>query len=153
MRIEYIFALLLLFFSPLIGDDNESPKKNKSSNLNIVVSGIKSDSGFVRVHLYNSERKDFFPKKTLQCYKRQVIEIKDGICRLSFNDLPYDTYCFSVHHDENANEKMDTNILGLPTEGWGISNNVKLFMRLPNFDECSFILDNNDITINVEMRY
>jgi uncharacterized protein (DUF2141 family) len=111
------------------------------------------DSGYVRIHLYNFERKDFFPKKTKNCFRRQVVKIEKGHCAVTFLNLPKDTYCLSVHHDDNSNEKMDTNVLGIPTEGWGISNNIKLFMRLPDFEECSFRLVGKDTTINVEMRY
>ena len=126
---------------------------DKSVNLTLNISNIKSDSGFIRIHLYNAERKEYFPKKTRKCFQRQVEKIQKGHSIAVFENLPADFYCLSVHHDENSNEQMDTNFLGIPKEGWGISNNVKLFMRLPEFDECSFRLNGKDTSINVEMRY
>jgi uncharacterized protein (DUF2141 family) len=120
--------------------------------LEVKIEGFENDSGFVRVHLYNYERREFFPKHTENCYKRAVEKISNNKAIVKFNDLPFGTYCLSTHHDENSNESMDVNFLGLPVEGWGISNNVKIFMRLPNFDECSFSLNSTFTSITVYMK-
>ncbi len=37
-------------------------------------------------------------------------------------------------HDENDNGKLDTNLVGMPVEGYGFSNNPQV-MRKPTFDE------------------
>lgn len=153
MKIAKLLYLTLIFVTVIYGNDKGIGESSNTGKLTISVNGMKNDSGFVRVHLYNSDKKQYFPKKTLQCYKRQVVKIERGVCSIVFDNLPNDTYCFSIHHDENSNESMDTNILGLPKEGWGISNNVKLFMRLPNFEECSFIIKGNEVLQEVEMRY
>jgi len=47
-------------------------------------------------------------------------------------------YAFSVVHDENMNGKMDTNFFGIPSEGYGFSQNAKGFMSAPGFKACSF---------------
>jgi uncharacterized protein (DUF2141 family) len=43
-----------------------------------------------------------------------------------------------VFHDENNNGKLDTGWLGIPTEGWGVSNNVKAIMGPPSFQKMLF---------------
>ena len=39
-------------------------------------------------------------------------------------------------HDENDNGKLDTNLVGMPVEGYGFSNNPQV-MRKQTFDEAS----------------
>lgn len=147
----FAFSLLVLVvFSPIFSQDISETKFTK---LTVNISNIQNDSGFVRVHLYNSKLKDNFPKRTLFCYRKDVIRINSGKATAVFNLPAGDIYCLSVHHDENSNEEMDMNFIGLPVEGWGISNNIKLFMRLPKFDECSFNISDKDTNIFVNMRY
>jgi uncharacterized protein (DUF2141 family) len=40
-----------------------------------------------------------------------------------FDDLPPGTYAVAVVHDENGNGQLDKNFLGIPSEGYGVSNN------------------------------
>ena len=128
-------------------------EQSKSGKLILIIDSIKNNKGNIRIHLYNYERAKYFPKKTDNCFRLKVGNIVNGKCVVSFENLEYDTYCLSVHHDENTNESMDLTFLGLPKEGWGISNNVKLWFRLPKFDECSFKIDSDTKIINVNMRY
>ena len=43
---------------------------------------------------------------------------------LQFN-LPAGNYAVQVMHDENENNKLDTNFMGMPIEGYGFSNNPR----------------------------
>ena len=40
-----------------------------------------------------------------------------------FTDLPAGVYAVSVFHDENMNQKLDKNFVGVPKEEYGASNN------------------------------
>jgi uncharacterized protein (DUF2141 family) len=50
--------------------------------------------------------------------------IKDNKCSFSFTNLNQGKYAVRYYHDENLNSKMETNLVGKPTEGYGFSNNV-----------------------------
>ena len=62
--------------------------------------------------------------------------VSKGSYQRSF-DIPPGTYAVKLHIDENENEKLDTNFLGIPKEQYGISNNI-LFL---NFKRASFVID------------
>lgn len=120
-------------------------------SLTIVVEDIRSDNGNIRVHLYEIGNQNSFPDKSHQANMLKVVNIIGGRAIAKFDNLSPSTYAFTVHHDENLNVKMDRNLIGLPTEGWALSNNVKPLFKLPNFNECSFELRSNRkiaITIN-----
>ncbi|RPH43687.1 MAG: DUF2141 domain-containing protein [Burkholderiales bacterium] len=61
---------------------------------------------------------------------------KDVTCR--FAAVPEGRYAVSVGHDLNGNRRVDTNLVGMPTEQWGVSGNVRPTLRAPRFDEAVF---------------
>lgn len=70
---------------------------------------------------------------------------------LVFRDLPAGDYAVKVMHDENGNGKLDTNMLGMPLEGYGFSNDPKV-MRKPTFDEARFALPAEGAAIAITLR-
>lgn len=77
----------------------------------------------------------------------------DGSAELefSFDDLPPGRYAIRVMHDENGNGKLDTNLLGIPKEGYGASNNPQV-MRAPHFDEAAFELGEEGLAISITLN-
>ncbi len=138
-----IFANIFL----LLAND----KSLNTGKIIIEVEGLKNSNGNVRSHLYNSDK--FFPTLSDSAYRRVVAPIFEEKCTIVFEDLEFGEYAFTVHHDENLNIKMDRNFLGLPTEGWGISNNPKVIFTLPSFDSVKFKLDKKVIKLKVKMQY
>jgi uncharacterized protein (DUF2141 family) len=61
-----------------------------------------------------------------------------GTVTATFSDLAPGTYAVSTLHDENGNGKMDTNVFGIPREGWAVSNNVVTHTHAPSFEQASF---------------
>ena len=47
-------------------------------------------------------------------------------------------YPSPVFHDVNGNGEMDTNLLGLPLEPWGVSNNAKSNFGPPSWEDIRF---------------
>lgn len=71
--------------------------------------------------------------------------------RLVFDDIAPGRYAVMVTHDENGNGKLDTNIVGMPTEGYGFSNNPRV-MRKPTFDEAAFDVADGDVALDIAIR-
>jgi uncharacterized protein (DUF2141 family) len=46
----------------------------------------------------------------------------------------------AIVHDTNGNGRVDTNLVGLPTEQWGVSRNVRHGLRAPRFHDASIKL-------------
>jgi uncharacterized protein (DUF2141 family) len=67
--------------------------------------------------------------------------------------LPPGTYAVAVYHDQNNNHAFDRNSLGLPTEGFGFSNDAPAHFGLPAFGAVRFTLPPGGRTIRVKMRY
>ena len=70
---------------------------------------------------------------------------------LKFADLAPGTYAVMVMQDENGNGQLDSNMVGIPKEGYGFSNNPRV-MRKPTFDESKFVVTEADQQIKIEIR-
>jgi uncharacterized protein (DUF2141 family) len=54
--------------------------------------------------------------------------------------LPAGNYAVSAYQDLNGNGKLDKNLVGIPSEPYGFSNNARPKFRAPNWDETRFEL-------------
>ncbi|HSV15612.1 MAG TPA: DUF2141 domain-containing protein [Tepidisphaeraceae bacterium] len=70
-------------------------------------------------------------------------------------DLSPGVYAASVLHDENGNGDMDRNFAGVPTEGYGVTNNPKPKYRQATFKEATFTLPAGgaELTISIQYKY
>ena len=61
-------------------------------------------------------------------------------------------YAVAIGHDLNGNQRVDTNFVGMPTEQWGVSNNVRPALRAPRFEEAVFAVpaDAGEVTIEIK---
>lgn len=51
--------------------------------------------------------------------------------------VPPGRYAIVVIHDENENQKLDRNLLGIPKEGFGFSNNPRVVFSAPSWQAAS----------------
>ncbi|MDA1325954.1 MAG: DUF2141 domain-containing protein, partial [Proteobacteria bacterium] len=57
------------------------------------------------------------------------------------------------YHDENDNKKLDRNIIGIPQEGFGFSNNPSLGFDLPEEEEIRFKAKQTGIDLRISVVY
>lgn len=68
-----------------------------------------------------------------------------------FAGLEPGNYAVVVSHDLNGNGRTDTKLIGIPTEDWSGSNNVRPRMRPPNFQEAVFPVAEGK-TVSIQVR-
>jgi uncharacterized protein (DUF2141 family) len=78
--------------------------------------------------------------------------ITDNKCRIVFENLKPGKYAFKFFHDENKNEIIDVNWIGIPKEGFGFSNNPSMTFGPPSFDKTIFELKES-IAIKCKPKY
>ncbi len=107
--------------------------------ISVTVEGLKNTKGLVYVTLQNSA--EMFESKTDKFYKVAVINIENGERNCMFENIPAGIYAATILHDEDSNKKLTTNFIGMPTEGFGFSNNAKGKMSKPSFKVASFTVE------------
>ena len=122
----------------------------QSEELTVKVTGIKKNKGEIACALFKTP--EGFP---MDLSKSQLIWMAadSGEVNCKFTELTPGDYSLSVAHDENGNKKVDTNFVGMPTEAWGVSNNIRPLMRAPRWQEAQFTVSsgqNKSLDIQIE---
>jgi uncharacterized protein (DUF2141 family) len=70
-----------------------------------------------------------------------------------YSDVAEGNYAVSIGHDLNGNQLVDTNLIGLPTEPWNVSNNARPSLRSPRFEEAAFKVpaDAKQVVIDIKV--
>ena len=113
------------------------------SSLAVEIVGLESDKGKVFVALLDKHEKDVMDQSS---------KITDHACTLTFNNVKDDQYAIRFFHDENGDGELDTNILGIPKEGFGFSNDAMGKFGPKDFSEWLFEVSGNT-TIKMTAKY
>lgn len=125
-----------------------------SASLTVTLTGLRNDKGQIFIQLWQSP--DGFPRQGEKVYKFVAIDATksiNGSVATTFTDLAPGTYAVSTLHDENRNGKMNSNALGIPKEGWAVSNNVVTHTHAPSFDQASFQVPASGQKISITVHY
>ena len=135
----------------------EKVSKNVENNivagpLKIKLDNPKNNKGNLIVWIFKN--KDAFPVKPQKAYKTKIValdSLKDN--QIVIDSLKYDSYAISIVHDEDGNGEMNTNFLGMPKEGVGVSNNAKGSFGPPKFKDAKFDFTSDFNTISIKINY
>lgn len=116
------------------------------NKITIKITGIKEIKGSIAIAIFDS--KDTFLKKGLEGKR---INIEDVETEITFENLLDGEYAIAVYQDENDNKKLDTGLLGIPTEKYGFSNNANVTFGPPKFDDAKFKAT-GDTFIEIELK-
>ncbi len=147
MKLLAFFLFLLLNISSV----KPSEQSVATGSIHVTVKGLKSKKGQVGFLLFTN--KDGFPSDYTKAYKQVLIPITGDQLTYVFTDVPVGKYAVSVMHDENMNKKLDTNFMGIPKEGYGVSNNAVGSLGPPKFEDAAFMLKEGSYTTEITMTY
>ncbi len=147
MKKYFIIAIL---FSFNIGQTSFAQKKPEGNTITVQLNGIKQPSGQVLLSLFKSE--EGFPTHPEKAFKWSKAKVTSSSLIISLDGLPPGNYAIAVVHDENSNDVMDRNWIGLPAEPYGISNNATGTFGPPKYDDAKFTVTGKRDTIKIEMQ-
>lgn len=119
------------------------------ASLEIIITGIKSDKGVIRLALCAPGAG--FPDCKSKVVRTASLTIAGGIARATLTGLAPGRYAISVFHDANANAKLDT-FAGIPKEGYGFSRNPSFKPRAPKFAEAEIAVS-GAVSTTITLRY
>ena len=120
--------------------------------IHVKILDIRNSTGAVACALFESP--EGFPTEYLHSATHiMFIKVRDKQARCDFEDIPPGTYALAVVHDENMNGKLDTNLLGIPKEGYGFSNDAKALLGAPSFSAASFPFDGQNLELTISLNY
>jgi len=143
----FLLLFLSVFISISIFSD-ENTKEDDTVSLSVTVKKIKKIEGMLVFNLFNKSKG--FPKSKNK-YKTIKIKVTAKTMSITFKNLKKGKYAVTIHHDEDSNAKVNTNFIGIPNEGLGVSNNTSSFGP-PSFEDAVFNLE-KDLSIVIKVKY
>lgn len=139
--LPFLSALILLSFG-----------YKTSEGIRISVTNVRSDRGSVLVSLFKDGVG--FPDNPEKAVKRIRLSLSNKKAEVLFSNLTAGTYAVAILHDENSDQKLNKNILGIPKEGFGFSNNVMGTFGPPSFSKASFQHQQGQLTqVTIRTKY
>lgn len=120
-------------------------------NLIVDVTDLQDQKGSVCIKVFNGSQG--FPNSNDRVVKRECVKITANPMRLTYRDLPAGNYAVAVFHDTNGDGVMRRNAAGMPTEGYGFSNNPVVKTSAPKYGQAVFLLAGRNTRIQVRMKY
>lgn len=121
--------------------------------LTLKFSELRNGNGFLAISIFSKEQKSAFPGDGDKATRTFYLSL-DGKKELTLEvaDLPPNSYAIAVMHDEDGDKKMKTNFLGIPQEGFGFSNNPKVFFGAPAFNRAEFDTSSTS-ALEIKLKY
>ncbi len=89
----------------------------------------------------------------LKCPYFTRVPARAGEVRATVSGVPPGRYAAEAFHDENDNDTLDLNFLGMPLEGMGFSNDARMWFGPPRFDAASFEVPAGGTAIRFRLKY
>lgn len=123
-----------------------------NQNIKVTITKLQNNNGVVLVSLFKDG--SGYPDKPEKAYGKEKAYIVEKNATIIFKSVPPGSYAIAILHDENNNQKMDKNVLGIPKEGYGFSNNASAPFGPPSYKKASFIHTSNGQTVlQIKARY
>lgn len=119
--------------------------------LTLHLNGIRTAKGEIGVQVFTDE-KGFEDSKPVLQVKFPKEGLTDGKMSVTISVTP-GVRGIAVLDDENSNNKMDYNLIGIPKEGFGFSEYYHNSMRKPKFSDFKTNITPATKALTVRMRY
>lgn len=144
----------LLLYSIVFYLFNAGLSYSQTGSITVKIKGIKNNKGNICVLLFKN--KEGFPDKPEKAFKSKIVaadKADNKELTIILDNVSPNDYAISVLHDENKNNQMDYNWLGMPKEGFGLLTTKKSFLSLPKFEDSKFSFSGSDKSITIEINY
>ena len=122
------------------------------TTINVVVEGLRNANGLVAVTLYEDNPRKFLAKGgSLYTGRANATAPATRVC---IHVPKPGVYAIAVYHDENSSTRIDrAGLLGIPTEGFGFSNNPPTVASQPSFRSVRINIPRSGLTTHVRLKY
>ncbi len=134
-----VFALFMLVSVASYAASNPS--------LDITITGVKEQTGSLRIAIFNS--KETFQKEP---HITLAIPVDSDTIEFSVEELAVGEFAVMLFHDIDSNEKMKTNLVGMPREPWGASLEGTTIFGPPKWKDVMFEHTDTGTSLTIELQ-
>ncbi len=121
-----------------------------AQELTMRITGIKQGKGDILMAVFNKE--DGFPNETSKAMELLRAVPVNGEAELTIKSLPAGRYAVAFFQDTNGDGILNTNLWGIPKEGYGVSNNAFNMFSAPTYKDASFAFPQVSI-LDMSIKY
>lgn len=118
-----------------------------AATVQVKIDGVRSDKGVLQVAVCNEAD---YPK---DCHLTATAPAHAGSVTVDVPNVPSGSWAVLAYHDENANKKLDANVIGKPVEGYGFSNGATAMFSAPKFKEAAITVGEGTVPASVTLKY
>ena len=122
-----------------------------AQTLNIKIENIRNPRGRIYLGFFKDEA-SFQEEKPFLEKRLSKDSVENGSLSVSIS-IPEGLYGIALLDDENSNDQMEYNWLGIPREGFGFSDFYLRGFRRPVFSDFDFIMTASTRYIRIVIRY
>ncbi len=116
----------------------------------LTVVNVRNSDGYLLAALH--DREATFPNEGDALMYAKVKAVA-GKTLLRFSVDAPGIYAVVLFHDENDNGVLDTNLIGIPVEGYGFTNNARGTFGPPDFQDAIVRVDGGVVTQSIVLTY
>jgi uncharacterized protein (DUF2141 family) len=124
-----------------------------TTTLTVRVTGIRNSKGRIGVVLFKDGVGFPMDRSAIVAARRGEIDPQTLVATVVFENLPQGAYAAAVLHDDDLSGQMSFDSQGIPTKGYGISNNPPSQSGPPTADEAKFTVNQPESAIEIKMVY
>lgn len=106
--------------------------------------------GSIRVAIYDN-RTDF-ENQQKPVHGMVIKDLTERHAEVELPIMAFGTYAIAVYQDKNNNDRLDTNLLGIPKEPYAFSNNPVAKWSPATFEESKFNLRKGKLNLMIELK-
>lgn len=150
-KINPIFFLLSCFiYTSSLNGQTPSLVSSYKGTIKINFENIQLAKGSIKLALYRSAETFLDTENAVGFYSFKINN--KGSLSATINDLEYGEYAIAVFHDENSNDELETNLLGIPTEPYCFSGSGHSKWKPPVYEDAKFLVSENEITLTLRLE-
>ena len=119
-----------------------------AADVRVTVEGVASAEGKVMLALFDKAAD--FPRGKMSL--GNMAPAAAGAVKVVFADVAPGRYAISAFHDVNGNQRLDANMVGIPSEPYGFSKDARGKMGPPSFDEAAFEVGKDTVNLTIRVK-
>lgn len=141
-----LFLAAIISGTSLNAQEISYPEKDVSE-FRLYIEGINELKGEIRIAMFDSKEK--YTKDPIHAI---VLPVDSTTIIWTQEMLPFGEYAIAVYHDKNENGKIDTNLLGIPKEDYGFSNDARGRFGPASWQDSKFIVEDNFYSTSIKIK-
>lgn len=122
------------------------------ASLDIQVTEIQKTVGNMTIALFPESEKKGFPDEGKPLREISAPVNQTGSQVFEFKNISAGTYAIALYQDKNKDGKLDVDLIGVPAEPFGFSENPRIFFGAPSFGRSSFTLGEENKKLEIKLK-